>query len=135
MKSNRPASVYAIRNNMSGRVYIGSAFDVKTRVQSHFSELRRGKKRIADRFGNDVSKPSQWQLDFNAYGFDSFEWYILEENIPPDKRAEREEYYIKLYRATEDGYGYNHRELVGAAYDKHFKTGMPPLPMSEAKTS
>lgn len=89
MKSNRPASVYAIRNKVTGRIYIGSAVDARTRVQTHFIELRRGHKRITDKFGNDASKPSQWQIDFNAYGFDSFEWYILEENIPPDKRAER----------------------------------------------
>lgn len=135
MKSDKPASIYAIRNKMTGRIYIGSTVDVQVRVQTHFIDLRHGHKRITNRFGDNVSKPSQWQLDFNKYGLDSFEWYILEENIPPDKRAEREEYYIKLYRAAEKEYGYNHRELVGAAYDKHFKTGMPPLPMSEAKTS
>lgn len=134
MKSDRPASVYAIRNKITGRIYIGSAVDARMRVQTHFSELRRGNKLISIRHGSLRTTLSQWQIDFNAYGFDSFEWYILEENIPPDKRAEREEYYIKLYRATEKEYGYNYRELVGAAYDKHFKTGMPPLPMSEMKT-
>ncbi len=135
MKSDRPASVYAIRNKVTGRIYIGSSVNAKTRVQTHFSQLKHESKRKSGGFGIVVSSFTQWQLDFNKYGFDSFEWYILEENIPPDKRAEREEYYIKLYRATEKEYGYNHRELVGAAYDKHFKTGMPPLPMSEAKTS
>lgn len=129
MKNEQPITVYAIRNKKTGRIYIGSTVDPKSRVASHFNELKNKRKNTRLPYPEPHIVPSQWQRDYDAYGFDSFEWYILEENIPYEKRAQREEYYIKLYRAAEKEYGYNAREVVGECYDRAFNPGKPPVPI------
>ena len=63
---NYPRKVYAIRHNVTGRVYIGSSCRVDRRFQQHISDLRCHRHPVED-----------MQADFDQYGED-FSMTILE---------------------------------------------------------
>ena len=48
-------------------------------------------------FGNAIEK----------YGWDNFEVSILQDNLTEDEANQVEEYYISMFHATEQNYGYN----------------------------
>ena len=106
--------IYAVRCIESQRVYIGSTSCLKARLAAHFSELKRG------------AKPSLWQTDYDKYGRDSFEFYVLEKNVSYAKRSEREDYWIRKYRASEPEHGYNLKTVKTNEFV--IKPGSPPLP-------
>jgi len=93
--------VYAIRNKKDGRAYIGSSVDVESRMRGHKSMLKRGKhyNRLL-------------QGAFDTFGEDSFEFIVLEANVPTDNLRNREEYYTSLYGTNLSGKGYNIRKEV-----------------------
>jgi len=72
--------------------------------------------------------PSNWQQDYDKYGRDAFKIYVIEENVQPSDRKEREDYWIRKYKARDPEYGYNLR------YEKYYppkfaiEPGAPPLP-------
>ena len=73
MTSNK--TVYAIQNKTTKRMYIGCTVDPQSRIRTHFVELEKGLKK-------SKSKDTQWQTDFNLYGKDDFDIFIVEENVP-----------------------------------------------------
>lgn len=54
-----PRTIYAIRHNVTGRVYVGSSAAPIKRIRSHLNALRRGK-----------HNNSAMQSDFDLYGDD-----------------------------------------------------------------
>lgn len=122
---NRLYTVYAIQCTATGRVYIGSTSNFEGRVRTHFSELRRGLKRkpLAASKTYSTREPNRWQLDYNEHGRDAFEVFVIEDEVPASKQAERETHYIKHYNSTDEEYGYNVRYSYKQPLE--FVRGMP----------
>lgn len=119
-----PSTIYAIRCKPNSRVYIGRTYRLEKRIREHFTELRRGQKTAFVYKGPRAL--SMFQTDYNKYGEDAFEVYILEQDVPPEKCKEREAYWISEYHSVDPRYGYNR-------YDEHLKpigpvpkAGLPP---------
>lgn len=110
--------IYALRCTVNGKVYIGRTQNLERRMREHFLELKKG---YRERTGDGLL-----QKDFNQYGVDAFEVYVLEENVPPSKAQEREYAWMLEYRATDPKFGYN---KIGSKQREGFvnlKKGLPP---------
>lgn len=120
MPYKKRAGVYQIRNTVTGKVYIGSSVSVYARKSAHFHYLKGNK-----------HKNEKLQNSFNKYGQESFVFEVLEYVEDVTKLAEREQYYIDLYNASEKGYnilakadsslGYKHSEEVKKEISKRQK--------------
>lgn len=88
--------VYAIKNNLDGKIYIGSSVDILNRFKRHKYELIRGE-----------HNNKYLQCAWNKYGGDNFSFELLEPVRDKNKLRERETYYIKLYDCTNKKCGYN----------------------------
>src|SRR5688572_23079365 len=97
MPYKKISAIYKITNNISKKVYIGSAINVYHRFSTHRSLLRSSK-----HFNKHLQ--SAW----NKYGENSFMFEIIENCLPEDL-LDREEYYIKLYKSNDRNCGYNRR--------------------------
>lgn len=90
--------IYSITNRVNGKKYIGQSWDIPRRWRAHKST---GHNRYLDRA-------------YKKYGFDNFEFEILEEytseNATQNILDEREIFYINKYNSTNYEYGYNLRE-------------------------
>ena len=122
-KVTLPSTIYAIRCEQNGKVYIGRTQDIERRLREHITELRNGNKRIYNGRGYG---PSDFQKDFNKYGESAFEIYILEEAVPPEVVREREAYWIAEYNATDREYGYNKNSEQPVKGFEKVKKGPPP---------
>lgn len=93
--SQKLYTIYAIRCRENNRLYIGRTSNLDNRIQAHFSELKRKK------------HSSKLMIeDFEKYGKDNFEIYILEENVPYTERKKEFEY-MRKYNTFDEKYGYN----------------------------
>ena len=126
MVDNLIYSIYAIRCKANGRLYIGCTSDVQTRIGGHFSELRNHKK-IKQSNVRKRATGVEWQTDFDKYGEDAFEFYILEENITNKEKLTREAYWIKKYDSTNPAKGYNYDCRFNKPIYK-ISGGLPPMP-------
>lgn len=102
-KSNKPCTIYAIKCEETGRIYIGKTQrELYRRVLEHMFDLSHGLK------GNSRSSQfRKWQEDFDKYGMDSFTAYTLETDVPPEDADDVENKYMRLYKSTDARYGYN----------------------------
>ena len=75
-----------------------------------------------------------FDLDFDRYGRDRFEVYIIEENVPPEICQEREAFWISEYDATNPDFGYNKRPETVPGVDD-FIRGVPPKKKEEEGVS
>ena len=123
-------SVYAVRCSKTGRIYVGCTFDIDARIKAHFRELARGLK-VQRTNGTNERERSQWQIDYDLYGAESFEYYILETDIPHERRIERESYWISAYKATDPARGYNRYSQAMASNVIAYKDGTPPIPHAD----
>lgn len=117
MWSKTRSSVYAIRCEKNGKVYIGISKDPETRLQFHLIELKGGRKRL---------KNPEWQKDFDEFGMDSFKAYILETDVAWDDRRDREHHWIKAYRAADPRFGYN-KDKMEQSERFSMASGRPPM--------
>lgn len=88
------SGIYKITNLKTNKVYIGSSKDIRHRIISHISALRK------NNHGN-----SYLQNSFNKEGIDNFKFEILESNIL--NLEEREDFYITFYKSYKRNIGYN----------------------------
>lgn len=117
MANLKVSSIYAIRCKSTGKVYIGRSYNPKERMKQHLQNLKRG-----ENYGTDPFKE-----DFDKYGASDFEGYILEPNVMPANFREREEFWIREYKATDPKYGYNKKPMhAGACLE--ISPGLPPKP-------
>jgi group I intron endonuclease len=102
-KDTTKSGIYQIRHLASGKIYIGSAVDIKARWQSHRSALRIGR-----------HHSSYLQRAWSKYGPDAFSWQVLE--LVPNKqdliRVEQE--YLDRFRPFDDAIGYNICHVAGS---------------------
>ena len=121
-------SVYAIMNRETKRMYIGCTCDVQRRIGQHFDELAKHKK---IRYSNVNKEPTgkEWQDDYDKYGADSFDFYVLETDISFSERMTRESCWIKTYHANDPAHGYNKAcRKDDRVYE--IKQGFPVLPIT-----
>ena len=121
----RPSTIYAIRCKKTSRVYIGRTYRLEFRIKEHFRELRKGQKTFYS-YEKFERHPSNFQKDYNKYGEESFEVYILEENVPPEKCKEKEASWIEIYHSTNPLYGYNRHDEKEKINVPTPKMGPPP---------
>lgn len=92
-----PRTVYAIRHNITQRIYIGSSKNVDLRIKQHLNALRRGTHHIED-----------MQKDFNEYG----ESYTITTLDVINRYADKEKEYIWMntYQSYVREIGYNYKD-------------------------
>lgn len=84
--------IYAIRNKLNGKYYVGSAAECEKRWGVHLCHLRR-----------DRHHSVKLQRAWNKYGSEAFRFRILEVCLI-EKLAEREQYWMDRYKAYRAGY-------------------------------
>lgn len=89
-------TVYMIRHNITGRMYIGRTENVNKRVYQHFCLLKRGKHSVED-----------MQSDFDAYG-DNFTISVLGYENYSNRGFETQ--MMDKYKSTTRGVGYNYKD-------------------------
>ena len=111
---NQHAYIYAIRHNITGKIYIGSSACPQERYKHHINRLRRGVHSVED-----------MQADFNRYGED-YTFTILEEVF--NHRTGRERRWMYYYQTHDRKRGYNYKDPTAKSwrgkYTEH--NGQPP---------
>jgi len=90
--------VYRIINKINGKVYIGSAINLKTRKNNHINRLRKSNH-------HSIHLQRSW----SKYGEGSFEFEVIEYIDNKENLIEREQFWIDYYKSYNDIYGYNMR--------------------------
>src|SRR4051794_34883958 len=87
--------LYAIRNKVTGKYYVGETLYLRKREIQHFSNLKTNKHE------NDYLQKS-----YNKYGKDAFEFIILEadNSFTLEELNEKEKYYIEYFDSYKNGY-------------------------------
>ena len=111
--------IYAIRCKANGKLYIGKTIRFDARIHEHFYELKTGKK------GQFHEAGANFQTDYDSYGADAFEVFILEDNVKPEVARERESYWVNEYQTTDPRFGYN-KDPVKRAAPPEVSPGIPP---------
>lgn len=93
-----PKVIYKITCNPTGKSYIGSTRDFPARVNTHFSQLRRGTHPVED-----------LQLDFDKYAPDFSYELIGVINEPKDNI--KEYLAIEQLKTFDRRYGYNYKDI------------------------
>jgi len=89
----KSSGIYQIRNLVNGKVYVGSAINLRARWQKHLSNLRYNK------------HPNiKLQNAFNKYGVDNLIFEIIELVPNKEQLLDREQYYINTLNAVNEGY-------------------------------
>lgn len=90
------AGVYAILNEVTGKLYIGSAINLKRRKDRHFSDLVGG-----------YHHNRYLQRAFNKYGLDVFSFHVIEIVEDHELLIPREQFYMNEAESYKRGNGYN----------------------------
>jgi len=85
--------IYTITNKTNGKCYIG--------LTTQGLMQRRAEHRARHRSG---SRNHKLYLAFNKYGFDNFDWEIIDTAVSKDSLDKKEIYYISAYRSYNNGY-------------------------------
>lgn len=113
------AAVYAIRNLVNGKAYVGSSVNYRNRWYQHRRELEAGTH-------NNTHLKRAWK----KYGAESFVFEVLEilDGTKPDEMIRREQYHIDQRKATDPRYGYNKRphasSNVGLRFSEEHKANL-----------
>lgn len=86
--------IYRIYNFVTGQSYIGQSEDIDARIRRHLYCVSN---KVADRYTTMVD------IAIRDSGIENFKFEILEE-CAPDELDKKEEYYINLYDARNNGY-------------------------------
>lgn len=84
--------IYKATNRVNGKVYIGyTTRDFETRVNEHKKEAQNGNQ-------------YHFYRAIRSYGWDSFEWKIIDEAETKEELLEKEKYWISFYDSYHNGY-------------------------------
>ena len=92
------SGVYKIVNKINGKIYVGSAIDLKARKRTHFNKLKLNK-----------HPNSHLQSSYNKYKKDNFVFEIIKYVEDKDKLIETEQYWIDKLNVCDKNIGYNKR--------------------------
>ena len=109
--------VYKATNMQNGKAYIG--------ITSHSLEIRKSihKSQALSGFSN-----SPFHQAIREYGFNSFNWEIIDNTNIGEELAEKERYWIEYYKTDDPAYGYNVQK--GGQYVKHSECSIrKPFPL------
>ena len=95
------SGIYAIRNKVNGKIYVGSAKHIQKRWLLHKHHLN-----------NDKHHSTKLQRSWNKHGKEVFEFGIIE-ICAPIYLIEREQYWLDYFNVVEEGY--NHHPLARSA--------------------
>lgn len=115
----KPGSIYAIRCDVNGKMYIGYSADPEKRAAQHFAAIRN------DRYY--ACGTPDFAKDVRQYGQEQFTLHVLEADVPPEKLRDRDAYWTKVYKTTNPEYGYNICKLVSRPLVNRAE-GLPPKP-------
>lgn len=93
--------IYAIRHTASGRIYIGSSKQIRTRLKEHLADLRKG-----------AHRNCYLQATFDKYGSEAFHFFIVW-RCDPDELLDAEQVFMDGYRVCDQDRGFN---LSNSAY-------------------
>lgn len=88
--------IYKITNQLDGKIYIGQAVDIATRIKNH---AKAG-------LGIDTPANNKLYIAMMRDGLENFSFEVVEECQPPHLN-EKERFYIDLYKSNEFGYNSN----------------------------
>lgn len=98
------SGIYAIRNKINGKVWVGQAKNISNRWNTHRYAFRKGK------------NSPRFQHAWNKYGEENFEYSVLEEcECKKDVLCEREQYWIDFYKSCDDRFGYNIASIANSS--------------------
>lgn len=118
------SGVYFIRNCVNGKVYIGSSVAMRSRLNKHLSDLKRG------------MHPNEFlQRSYLHHGADAFEFGVLEK-CEKDVRLVREQWWMDHFSSNDETKGYNliptrEAQLYGQALSVHQRRGWAALSKEE----
>lgn len=97
--------IYAIQNNINGKIYVGQSVDIERRWQQE-----KNMKRLNEHLLRAMKK----------YSVENFSFYVLEE-CEKEKLNEREAFYIKLYHSIDTEFGYNKTSGGDSAFSRPYQ--------------
>ncbi len=113
----RTSEIFAVRCKTNKKMYIGATLgDSETRIRSMICALKR----------NDINTNKTLREDFNKYGENDFEFFVLEDNIESTKARGRLQYYMDEYKSTNPDHGYNYSKKKNT--EIVIKKVLPELP-------
>jgi group I intron endonuclease len=87
---NRFGTIYCWINKINGKLYVGQTVDVKSRIKGYKN--------------NNHRRQTKLFRATEKYGWDQFDFEIIEESIPEKELNQREKFWIKHLYAVEFGY-------------------------------
>jgi group I intron endonuclease len=99
----KESGIYAIKNLIDGKLYIGSAISLKKRTRYHINRL------TANRHVN-----KHLQSAWNKHGKENFTIIILQRGVMPQKLIAREQYWLDFYLSYNSTHGYNKCPVAGS---------------------
>lgn len=96
------SGIYGIFNLISGKVYIGSAINLKQRLRQH-------KEHLEKQIHCNIYLQNAW----NKYGENSFGFYVLE-HCSKEQLINREQYYLDSLKSYDTEFGYNICKIAGS---------------------
>lgn len=103
IKNKCISGVYKIVNKINGKIYVGSAINLKIRKRQHFNNLKGSK-----------HYNKHLQSSYNKYGLDNFTFEIIEYVEDINKLIEIEQFWIDKLNVCNDNYGYNISPTAGS---------------------
>lgn len=95
---NKKSGIYAIRNKVDNKLYIGRANNIYRRIRQHINNLNKKGK------DENVHLINAW----HKYGRLQFEYFVIE-YIPVEQLKERELFWQTHFKCTDKLFGYNLR--------------------------
>lgn len=103
--------IYKFKNKINNKIYIGQTTNsVRTRVMEHMTSSRPWTK----------ARKGYFQRALHKYGFENFEFTILEQCQNSEDLDIREVYWIGYYKSDDKVYGYNMTPSGGGNKNKEF---------------
>jgi group I intron endonuclease len=87
------SGIYQIQNLINGKVYVGSAVNLKIRKRDHLYVLNKNR-----HYNHKLQKA------YNKYGIENFEFSVIEYVENPKNLLKLEQWYMDSYDAVKNGY-------------------------------
>lgn len=91
--------IYAIRNVVTGKIYVGKTKNLKNRVQTHMSALKCGRHHI-----------EEMQRDHDEFGGEYEILILCRLNADAPDFLKEERFWFTFFNSTDEAFGYNYKE-------------------------